>query len=239
MSCSVPKYRCVAVPFGRLRRSKRIFLPRHQHPHGYATLVLAGGFEETGDRGRFRVRAGDILLHEAFESHLDRCGPRDSEVLNLGPVCFVEPFSVVMQVADPDSIARLAERSPQEALELLLGIMRPSNRAESDWPDQLAEALQCDPHLALHDWARTHNLSDATVSRGFEKVYGISPSGYRAQCKARLAWRGSVKGSEPFPALALDSGFSDQAHMTRGVRALTGKTPGVWRRIGQVDSRQG
>jgi AraC-like DNA-binding protein len=239
MSCRVSKYRCVAVPFGRLNRGRRIFLPRHQHPYGYVTLVLSGGFEETGDRGRFRVRAGDILLHEAFESHLDRCGPRDSEVLNLGPACFVEPFSVVMQVADPDSIVRLAERSPQEALELLLGIMRPSNRAESDWPDQLAEALQRDPHLALHEWARTHNLSNATVSRGFEKVYGISPSGYRAQSKARLAWRGSVTGSETFSTLALGSGFSDQAHMTRGVRALTGKTPGAWRRMGQVDSRQG
>lgn len=238
MSCRIPKYHCVAVPFGRLNRSRRIFLPRHQHPHSYATLVLSGGFEETGDRGRFRVCPGDILLHEAFESHLDRCGPRDSEVLNLGPACFAEPFSVVMQVADPDSIVRLAERSPREALELLLGIMRPSNRAESDWPDQLAEALQRDPHLALHEWARTHNLSNATVSRGFEKVYGISPSAYRAQIKARLAWRGSVKGSEPFSALALHSGFSDQAHMTRGVRALTGRTPGAWRRIGQVDSIQ-
>jgi AraC-like DNA-binding protein len=201
--------------------------------------VLSGEYEEAGDRGRFRVRAGDVLLHEAFESHLDRYGPRDSEVLNLGPASFVAPFSVVMQVPDPDSIVRLAERSPQEALDLLFGLMGPSNRAESSWPDQLAEALQRDPHLALHEWARRHNLSNAAVSRGFEKVYGISPSAYRAQSKARLAWRGSVNGSETFSALALDSGFSDQAHMTRGVRALTGKTPGAWRRMGQVDSRQG
>jgi AraC-like DNA-binding protein len=200
--------------------------------------VLAGGYEEAGDRGRFHVRAGDILLHEAFESHLDRYGPGDSEVLNLGPACFVVPFSVVMQVPDPDSVVRVAERSPQEALKLLLGIMRPSNRAASSWPDQLAETLQRNPHLSLDEWARRHNLSNATVSRGFEKVYGISPSGYRAQSKARLAWRGSVNGSEAFSALALGAGFSDQAHMTRGVRALTGKTPGAWRRMGQVDSIQ-
>jgi hypothetical protein len=39
-------------------------------------------------------------LHEAFESHLDRYGPGDSEVLNLGPACFAEPLSVAMQVPD-------------------------------------------------------------------------------------------------------------------------------------------
>jgi AraC-like DNA-binding protein len=238
VSCIVPKYRCIAVSFGRQYRSRRTFLPRHQHRYSYATLVLSGGYEEAGDRGRFRVRAGDVLFHEAFESHLDRYGPVDSEVLNLGPACFVAPRSVVMQVPDPDRIVRLAERSPREASDLLFGLMGPSNCAESSWPDQLAEALQRDPHLALHEWALTHNLSNATVSRGFEKVYGISPSGYRAQSKARLAWRGSVTGSETFSALALGAGFSDQAHMTRGVRALTGKTPGAWRRIGQVDSIQ-
>lgn len=38
-------------------------LPRHRHSAGYMTLVLAGGYDEAGDVGRFRVGPGDLLVH--------------------------------------------------------------------------------------------------------------------------------------------------------------------------------
>jgi hypothetical protein len=47
-------------------------LSRHIHEHAHAALVLSGGYEEAGDLGRFQVQAGDIVLHECFEAHLDR-----------------------------------------------------------------------------------------------------------------------------------------------------------------------
>jgi hypothetical protein len=45
---------------------------RHVHTRAYAALVLSGCYEEAGDSGRHRVQAGNVVLHEAFEAHLDR-----------------------------------------------------------------------------------------------------------------------------------------------------------------------
>jgi hypothetical protein len=57
--------------FGRQYRTGRTVLPRHRHESGYLALVLSGGYEEAGDRGRFHVHAGNVVLHGAFEAHMD------------------------------------------------------------------------------------------------------------------------------------------------------------------------
>src|SRR5271170_5697407 len=86
-------------------------LGRHVHEKAYAALVLSGGYEEAGDHGRFRVNAGDVIFHEQFEAHLDRFSETGAVVLNLRlPIgCSYAPR--IARVADPDSVARVAERS--------------------------------------------------------------------------------------------------------------------------------
>ena len=44
-------------------------LPRHRHLHPYATVVLAGCFEESGYNGRIQAAAGDVLIHSALDCH--------------------------------------------------------------------------------------------------------------------------------------------------------------------------
>ena len=50
-----------SVIVGRERRPRGERLSRHRHAHGYAAVVLAGGYEEAGERARLRVRAGDVI----------------------------------------------------------------------------------------------------------------------------------------------------------------------------------
>ena len=57
-------------------------LPRHRHDAPYAAVVLEGGYEEAGDGGRFRVRAGDVLIHGAFSAHLDRADRKAFELVD-------------------------------------------------------------------------------------------------------------------------------------------------------------
>ena len=83
--------------------------------------------------------------------------------------------------------------------------------------------------MRIGDWAREHGLADATVSRGFSQVYGVSPSAFRAEVRGRLAWRRIVDAGQALTELAYELGFADQAHMTRAVRAITGKPPRAWR----------
>lgn len=197
-------------------------------------LVLSGGYEEAGDRGSLRVRSGDIVIHGAYEAHLNRYDADGSEVLNLAlPWCFESP-TPVMRIKDPDAVVRTAERDPQEAATMALSLMQPvrpdGTERSPDWPQELAAALRSDPNLRLSDWAYKHYLAEETVSRGFQKVFGISPSAYRAQHRATRAWRMIVAGRDNLSEIAALTGFCDQAHMTRGVRAVTGKAPGEWRR---------
>jgi|HubBroStandDraft_1064217.scaffolds.fasta_scaffold33285_2 AraC-like DNA-binding protein len=224
MSCFCPTF------FGRQYRGAYTVLPRHRHEHSYLALVVSGGYEEAGDRGRHRVHEGDVVIHGGFEAHLNRYDRTGAEVLNIPLPALTEPAMPFMRAADPDAAVRLAERDPREALDFLLSTMKPVPARATDWPDDLATALLSDPNLRLRDWAHWRGLALATVSRGFRKVFGVCPSAYRAQARGRLAWTQTVGGSDPLSSVALDCGFCDQAHMTRTVQAITGKPPGVWRR---------
>src|SRR5215813_4792993 len=47
-------------------------LPRHRHLRAYATVVLAGRFEESGFNGQIAASAGDVLIHPALDCHANQ-----------------------------------------------------------------------------------------------------------------------------------------------------------------------
>ena len=192
--------------------------------------MLSGGYEEAGDQGRYRVRAGDAIVHGAFEAHLNRYESAGAEVLNLLLPDWLEPETPLLRSSDPDSAVRLAEKDPLEAVTFLLSNSKLIPSGAVDWPDELAFEIAQRPDLRLGTWARRHGLADATVSRGFRQVFGVSPSTFRWQIRGRMAWRKAMASYQSLSDLAMDSGFSDQAHMTRVVVLITGRTPGAWRK---------
>lgn len=226
----------VGVRYGRERYRCHAAIERHRHDFGYVAVVLAGGYVEAGDRGRRRVSAGDLLVHEPFETHRNLMEGAGAEVLNLPlPQGVALPPSA--RASDPDLLARLCERDPAEAAEALADMLAAGPDAMVDWPDLLAaDCLEGRP-FNLADWARSHGLAPATVSRGFARVYGVPPARYRAEARSRRAWREVMAGSDPLASIALATGFADQAHMTRSVAGITGLPPARWRRQGQIRSR--
>lgn len=204
-------------------------LPRHRHAEGYVAVVLDGGFEEAGDDGRFTARPGTVVVHGLYEAHQDRFEARGARVLNLPAIPGLRPGAG--SVADPDAVARLAERDPLAASIVVREGFRADAAHATDWPDLLAEALRTNPDLAVTGWALTMQLDPASVSRGFARAYGVSPKRFRLEARARRAvlalsgWRGTLA------TFAADHGFADQAHLNRAVLALTGQTPGKVRSI--------
>jgi AraC-like DNA-binding protein len=199
-------------------------MARHRHSQGYVALVLAGSYVEAGDRGRMRVEAGQAVFHAAHESHRNEFFGAGARVLNL-PAPGAGIGDVLGDVDDADAIARLAERDLGEAAELLRQTFRPTAARLNDWPDLLAAALATEPNLSLADWADTVRIAPQSLSRGFRQAYGTSPKRYRLELRALRAlhrlpgWQGSMA------SLAAETGFADQAHLTRAIVALTGQTP--------------
>jgi AraC-like DNA-binding protein len=213
---------------GRETWSAHSGIPRHRHERAYAAIVLRGGYQESGSRGRYRVGSGHVLLHRTFDAHVDRFEWQGAQILNL--LLDEEPVFGLGFVADPDAIARAAEIDAAAAARALRERLAPVEPRAADWPDLLARDLLEDPQLRLDEWAESHGLTPATVSRGFAKVFEISPAAFRAEARAHRAFALITAGGISLAGIAAGAGFADQAHMTRAIRALTGRPPGHWLR---------
>jgi AraC-like DNA-binding protein len=204
-------------------------LPRHCHREPFAAVVLAGGYDEAGDTGRHRVRAGDVIFHRAFESHLDRFATPGAEVLVLAmPDGWQGPL--VGSIADPDAIVRAGEKDPAEALHLLTASVSNGPDEANDWPDLLAAAVRADPSLSLDSWAEAAGLHAGSLSRGFAQLFGITPAAYRLVQRTRRAIDALTRTDIALSEIAFDCGFADQAHMTRAVARLASVPPAQLRR---------
>lgn len=202
---------------------------RHSHRHAYAALVLAGSYEEAGDSGRHRVCAGDVILHDDFEAHLDRLPPSGATVLNLALPPGARFRAGWGSVADPCSIVALAEKSRADAAALLLSTVVMRDVESRDWPDALAAALTRDASVLLSSWGDDHGISPWELSRGFTQVFGVSPCAFRARARARHAWKAIRTTGAPLVSIAAELGFADQPHMTRSIVTMTGRSPSAWR----------
>ncbi len=202
---------------------------RHVHKRAYAALVLSGCYEEAGDSGRHRVQAGNVVLHDAFEAHLDRIPTSGALVLNVPLPAQYGFRSGVGRVEDPDAIVRLVEKGDSEAAALLLSSTEPREPDFQDWPDELAASMAQNASVNLSAWSAAKGISAWERSRSFAKVFGISPSAFRARARTHQAWRAIRTASTPLSAIAVQFGFSDQAHMARSVKTVTGRCPSAWR----------
>lgn len=195
------------------------------------TLVLRGSYVEAGDEGRFSVGPGDVLTHGVFSSHANWIDARhDVETLNFEPgrarlnepICFAP---------NADEVARLAKSDLPSAIATLLRYLRPKASALADWPEILAKAIRDDPGKRLSYWCQSLGLAPATVSRGFRRAFGVSAAQYRATARARNSYQALMRSDVTLVEIADQFQFSDQAHFTRSIRALTGATPGYWRQV--------
>lgn len=76
--------------------------------------------------------------------------------------------------------------------------------------------------------ARRAGVSPAHAARSVARFYGMPPQLLRREWRLRRAISLLEQG-HPLAEIAATSGFSDQAHMCRTVRAATGMSPGQLR----------
>ena len=205
--------------------------PRHRHLGAYVTLVLEGSFEQLSYAGRMVLGPGDILLQPTLDCHSDRMLSKGVDVFRI-PWRRTDSFGGIYRGCDIDEILKAATHEPEDARLRLAGIFSSRAAADvthADWEDTLASRLKIG-HTGVEAFANEFGMSRETVSRGFRRAYGISPSGFQGEIRARKAWMEVMATSKRLCDIAVEVGFCDQAHMTRAVHALTGLPPAAWRR---------
>lgn len=207
--------------------------PRHGHLNAHVSITLTSGEVQDGYAGRLRPLPGDVLVQPALDRHSNETpSPRGAHVLHL-PWRMETEFRGVYRIQPIDVVIREAERDPRSAMGLLAELLDEANPEPIpiwDWPDLLAADLKSRP-VAIDDWAKAHGLARETISRGFRRAFGVSPSTFAGELRARSAWLQVISGTESLAQIAADAGFADQSHMTRAISSTTGAPPGAWRRM--------
>lgn len=210
------------------RISARSCLERHAHHTAYAAIVLSGGYWESGDDGRTEARPGSVIIHDPFNAHANQVGRSDVVIVNIELTSRQAMSLSSGAIADPESILRPAPNT-DEIVTLLRQCLIPAPDAD-DLVDHLARDLRTCDVSEIGAWARAHGVNARTLRRQFLQAYHVTPAHYRWRARARRAWRALAATHISLSEIAHETGFSDQAHMSRAVRQLTGHAPSAWRR---------
>jgi AraC-like DNA-binding protein len=110
------------------------------------------------------------------------------------------------------------------------------HRAVGTARDYLAAHLEA--NVSLSGLAEMVGLSPYHLCRVFRRDVGLTPHGYQEQVRVRHA-KQLLREGFPIARAAAESGFYDQAHLTRRFKRVVGVTPGRFVRAGRDRSAGG
>ncbi|TGY88609.1 AraC family transcriptional regulator [Marinicauda algicola] len=209
----------------------------HRHADARLIVFLRGEYRERSFRESGRFRAGDFLIRPAYYAH-DGIGDDTVHYVALP----LSRNAVSAHLARHGWKARRGQVS--EALlravrngdcsgdELIKE--RPTLSLAEDEDEsalsRIASALWQTNPGTLRALARSERLLPWTLTRAFKRNYGVAPSQYRKEAMAQHALSLIAETDMNIAAIAAISGFADQSHLCRTLRAITGATPTSLRR---------
>ena len=230
-----------AGPAARLKRyAPGLRQAPHAHDAAHLSLVLAGGFEETGEGGAGRCEAGRAGLRPEGLRHAVRFGPEGALVLTFTPPVRADGSPAIR---DPDWSPVLARPHLRRLVPLLLeggeaGVeagwdllalcgTRPAEPARPDpWLRAVRDRLVETPgDVRLADLAHDAGRHRVHLGRAFLAAYGETPSVFRRRAMLDRALCLTARGVSA-AAAAAEAGFADQSHFSRACRDLYGLPPG-------------
>ncbi|MDR7135458.1 AraC-like DNA-binding protein [Lysobacter niastensis] len=211
------------------RHSAGDALCTHRHVPAYAALVLEGGYVEASADGPVECTPGTLVLHPRYHAHGNRFGRRGARVANLALPAGTEPAVLqVLRVPDRAEAGEVFLRGAQHLHALILASNGARSMSLQGWQVEFLHDLQYNDE-PIARIARRAGVSDEHASRMFLRTHGMSPQSLRRELRGRQALS-LLAGEASLADIAARSGFADQSHLTRSVRAMTGLPPGRLRR---------
>lgn len=222
---------------------------RHGHGRAHLVAVLGGGMSESLAKGAVYLAPGDLRLSPPARHDLD-FGPRGARCLVVEvDADGLRPVSRSLFLRGNAHLARLAgavaaaqgARDPAgglaaEALviELLAAVERcrdGRSTAPPPWLRRVRELLHDTPSPPpVNDLAAAVGVHRVSLARAFRDHVGTTVTAYARGLRLERAVRAILTTDTPLAAVAADTGFADQAHLTRTLRARLGTTPAGLRR---------
>src|SRR5262245_15887785 len=233
--------------------------PLHSHEHPYLALVARGAFRQHARSIETLCTPGWLVIDTGSEVHRDRIESEISEVIGFEPPrCWLDALrdeqgrdpgfawmtrrglrnralALRSQIEDPRPLSEfVVEGAAAELLGIAAGVRcRDGRRSRPPaWLHLVEDAVQArfrDPP-SLTELALLANRSPSQIVRGFRRWRGSSLGDFARRLRAEHARRSLLETAAPLLEIALESGYSDQSHMTRELGAYFGCTPGRLRR---------
>ncbi|MGE0439810.1 MAG: helix-turn-helix domain-containing protein [Gemmatimonadales bacterium] len=226
---------------------------RHGHDGPHLCLVLAGGFLERQGRGWCDVGPGQLRVSNGA-THDINFGPAGARCLVLEGIAEAA-LPRAARLPRPRFFARdpalwrlgagLARATlmpePDRALEvdalateLLAQVERRVDGRVGPAPPWLARVREL-----IHDGGGRSSVAELATEAGVHRVHlarvfrehcGVPVTSYRRRVRIAAAVRRLAVTSAPVSRIACETGFADQAHLTRALKSRLGLTPGRLRR---------
>jgi AraC-like DNA-binding protein len=87
-----------------------------------------------------------------------------------------------------------------------------------------------DARILVSDLSSIVQRSEAHFARAFKKTFGVSPHAYVLRRRISKASQLMLVSDNSLSDIALACGLTDQAHLCKAFRQMTGQTPAAWRR---------
>ena len=84
--------------------------------------------------------------------------------------------------------------------------------------------------ILVSDLSTLVQRSEAHFARAFKKTFGVSPHAFVMRRRVEKASQLMLVGDDSLSDIALACGMTDQAHLCKAFRQMTGQTPAAWRR---------
>ena len=229
--------------------------PKHPHRGGPRVLVYEGEWtDHTGSRTRVLARR-EALFHPGPVEHETSAIAGTSVILidvaheALGTFSSVYgnrlramhvPFDEVPEIPDRilAEIGRADEATALVVHSLVLQFLaigarsaRMQARRRPEWMARIVEYIHANlgKRLTVHRLAAIAAVSESHLSHSFARFLDCSVSDYIRDCRLRAAARTLRRTRDTVQQIALDLGFSDQAHLTRTFKSSYGVTPTEYR----------